>query len=84
MASDDGSSSYSAGTSLAGEDVDVEAYPASEASDETPNSVSSEPEPGSPVVMAARAYQLEMLEASLKENVIVAVRALSTTPICPR
>ena len=35
-------------------------------------------EPQQPTVMAARAYQLEMLEASLQQNTIVAV-----SPECP-
>jgi len=65
--------------------MDVPTYPIPGASDddllpETPSEHTSDvgsadSEPAGPVVMAARAYQLEMLEASLKGNIIVAVRA---------
>lgn len=38
-----------------------------------PGNGTTEEEPPGPVAMAARAYQLEMLEESLKQNIIVAV-----------
>ena len=71
------------------DDIDAAAYPALEfeaengddnASDENISvSSSEEPRPPTPVAMAARGYQLEMLEESLKENIIVAVR-ISVVP----
>lgn len=47
-----------------------------------PNSRNSTPveEPQRPIVMTARAYQIEMLEESLKQNVIVAVRVVVLGP----
>lgn len=37
-------------------------------------------EPQRPIVMTARAYQIEMLEESLKQNIIVAVRWALSLP----
>jgi hypothetical protein len=44
---------------------------------DSPRSSTPEEEPPTPVTMTARAYQLEMLEESLKQNIIVAVRSPS-------
>lgn len=90
MASDCGSSSSSelddepslapvdAGGSILSRDAEsnVPADPESTSEDELP----------SPVAMTARAYQLEMLEESQKQNIIVAVcRAPRTiVPVSPR
>jgi hypothetical protein len=41
---------------------------------DSPRSSTPEEESPTPVTMTARAYQLEMLEESLKQNIIVAVR----------
>lgn len=94
MLSDDDSTSSGSGAPLAGDDNDVAAYPTPETSDQdeplglpaedTSDTSSTEPEAANPVVMAARAYQLEMLEESMKRNTIVAVRSTFPTPLLPR
>ena len=85
MASDDESTSSGSGFGPTEDDMGVSIYPVPGASDDdllletlsehTPDEGSTDSEPAGPVAMAARAYQLEMLEASLRENTIVAVRA---------
>jgi hypothetical protein len=83
MASDDESTSSGSGSDPSDYDNDVAAYSISEASDQdepldlsdedTSGRSSTEPGAANPVVMSARAYQLEMLEESMKRNTIVAV-----------
>lgn len=89
MSFDDDSTSSGSGFGSGEDDIDVAAYPTPDVSeqDETPENSdedtsdtgSTRPEPIGPVIMAARAYQLEMLEQSLRENIIVAVCPLFTT-----
>jgi hypothetical protein len=61
------------------DDIDIDGdgsvqYGAQEVSDpDSTDSASQIPETDSPVTMASRAYQLEMLDESLKQNIIVAV-----------
>jgi hypothetical protein len=88
MASDYGSSSSELDDEPFGQRADESDTAASSSSDnilddadaESRDSSSSTPneEPPTAVTMTARAYQLEMLEESLKQNIIVAVD--STTP----
>lgn len=83
MSSDDESTSSASGSDPAEDDIAVTEYPAPAAydldgppqssSEDTSDTGWTESEPVGPVIMAARAYQLEMLEQSLKENTIVAV-----------
>jgi len=56
------------GDALPGYNMPPDSAPSSE--DDTPGP----DEPRKPTAMAARAYQLEMLDASLQQNIIVAVR----------
>jgi hypothetical protein len=79
MASDSGSASSS--------EPDDEPYsphahesdtiPSSNSDDGVSRDTSPDQEPPRIVTMTARAYQLEMLEESLKQNIIVAVRRAS-------
>jgi hypothetical protein len=92
MYSDDESTSSGSGSDPTEDDIDVAAYPTLDASnyeitpelsgEDTSDTGSAESGPVSPVVMSARAYQLEMLEASLNGNTIVAVSSACTLPSC--
>jgi hypothetical protein len=50
--------------------------------EEDSNSSSLPAEPANPAIMTARAYQMEMLEESLKQNIIVTVRLLPSNRVC--
>jgi hypothetical protein len=93
MAPDDEFTSSESGSGPTGDDSDNVSYttpdgPVHEGfleqlSDaDTSGTSSPEPEPASPAIMASRAYQLEMLEESLKQNIIVAVRPSVTVMFC--